>query len=525
MPGSRSSRLRRLFELLAAVLVAALAAAGAIYYFRSDILAFGDATAHLNIARRIVDSQTPGYEQIGTVWLPLPHLLMLPFVRVDDWWRSGLAGAIPAATAFVVAAAFLFASVRYALSSLAAWTALLLFLLNPNALFLGSIPMTEPFFFATLFATLYTSLKAARESNPFWAALAGVAASLGTLVRYEGWFLLPFFALFLLLSTPRRPWRSTVIFLCFSILGPLYWLAHNRVFYGDPLEFYHGPYSAKAIYQRALDAGMARYPGDHQWGQASFYFLTAARLVAGYTLPWLALAGAVFALFRRRWTLLAILLLPPIFYILSLYSSGTPIFVPSLWPHSYYNSRYGLAAFPLLCVAAAALATRRWIAALTVAIAVAPWLLPFDPAHWVCWKESQVNSIARRQWTAQAAAYFQKNWDGREILTSFGDLAGIYQQAGIPLARTIHEGNGVYWQAVHARPDLFLRSEWVVAIAGDSLARTIWKAQAKGPKYRCVKMVAVKGAPVIEIYRRGSQVRLPQEEPPPVQERTEFNDQ
>jgi len=525
MPGFRSSRLRRLFELLAAVLTAAIVIAGAAYYFRSDFLSYGDAAAHLNIARRIIDSRTPGYEQIGTVWLPLPHLAMVPFVRIDEWWRSGLAGAIPAAMAFVVAAGFLFASVRFAFSSLAGWTALSLFLLNPNALFLGSIPMTEPYFFATLFATLYATLRAAKQGSSGWAAVAGVAASLGTLVRYEGWFLLPFFAAFLLLSAPRRRWRCALAFCVFSALGPLYWLAHNRFYYGDPLEFYRGPYSAKAIYQRALDAGMARYPGDHEWSKALLYFTTAAQLVAGQTLPWLGLAGCAFAFYRRRWRVVALLFLPPAFYVLSLYSSGTPIFVPDLWPHSYYNTRYGLAAFPLLCVGAAALATRPWAAVLVVAAAVAPWLVQFDRDRWVCWKEAQVNSTARRQWTAQAAAYFKENWDGRDILTSFGDLAAIYQQAGIPLAKTIHEGNGVYWQAVQARPQLFLRSEWVVAIAGDSLSRTIWKARARGPKYRCVKMVVVKGAPVIEIYRRGSQVRLPQEEPPPVRERTEFIDQ
>ena len=67
------------------------------------LLYWGDAMAHLNIARRIVDSRTPGYEQIGTVWLPLPHLLMLPFVGDDELWRSGLAGAIPSAVAFVAA--------------------------------------------------------------------------------------------------------------------------------------------------------------------------------------------------------------------------------------------------------------------------------------------------------------------------------------------------------------------------------------------------------------------------------------
>ncbi|MBL8295624.1 MAG: glycosyltransferase family 39 protein [Bryobacterales bacterium] len=525
MPGSRSSRLRRLFELLAAVALAAAVAAGSLYYFSPDFLSYGDAAAHLNIARRIVDSKTPGYEQIGTVWLPLPHVAMVPLVRLDGWWQTGLAGAIPSATAFVVAAGFLFASLRYALSSLPAWTGLLLFLLNPNALYLGSIPMTEPYFLATLFATLYSVLRASKENKPSWAAAAGIAASLGTLVRYEGWFLLPFFAVFLYLTTPRLAWRCTLTFIVFGVTGPLYWLAHNRFYYGDPLEFYHGPYSAKAIYQRALDAGMARYPGDHNWGQALLYFATAAKLVAGQTLAWLGLAGCVFALYRRRWSLVTLLALPPVFYVLSLYSSGTPIFVPDLWPHSYYNSRYGLAAFPLLCAGAAVLATRWWVGVFVVATSVAPWLFPVNPDGWICWKESQVNSEARRQWTAQAADYIKQNWDGRDILTSFGDLAAIYQQAGIPLAKTVHEGNGVYWQAVHARPDLFLRSEWVVAIAGDSLSRTIWKTQARGPKYRCVRIVAVKGAPVIEIYRRGSQVRLPQEEPPPVQERTEFNDQ
>ena len=71
-------------------------------------LYYGDAEAHLNIARRILDSRTPGPEQIGTVWLPLPHLLMIPFVMHDDWWRSGLAGRSPVVRLFRDAGAFLF---------------------------------------------------------------------------------------------------------------------------------------------------------------------------------------------------------------------------------------------------------------------------------------------------------------------------------------------------------------------------------------------------------------------------------
>ena len=56
-----------------------------LYYFqRGDVLLYGDAVAHINIARRVFDSKTPGLLQLGTVWLPLPHLLMIPFLISDD---------------------------------------------------------------------------------------------------------------------------------------------------------------------------------------------------------------------------------------------------------------------------------------------------------------------------------------------------------------------------------------------------------------------------------------------------------
>ena len=53
------------------------------FYRYGHTLYYGDAVAHLNIARRIVDSRTPGLDQIGTVWLPLPHMLTLPFAGND----------------------------------------------------------------------------------------------------------------------------------------------------------------------------------------------------------------------------------------------------------------------------------------------------------------------------------------------------------------------------------------------------------------------------------------------------------
>jgi len=68
-------------QVMAVGLLAAMVSFTALLYFlqRDLILIYGDAEGHINIARRIFDSRTPGLLQIGTVWLPLPHLLT-PFV-------------------------------------------------------------------------------------------------------------------------------------------------------------------------------------------------------------------------------------------------------------------------------------------------------------------------------------------------------------------------------------------------------------------------------------------------------------
>src|SRR5205085_5874412 len=83
---------------LAACSLTVLSAIAVWYFFRHGFLQwYGDAEAHLNNARRLYDSLTPGYDQLGTPWLPLPHLAILPFTRVDGWWHSRIAAAFPAA--------------------------------------------------------------------------------------------------------------------------------------------------------------------------------------------------------------------------------------------------------------------------------------------------------------------------------------------------------------------------------------------------------------------------------------------
>ena len=372
-----------------AALALVSAAAIAVFYTNGWLLYYGDAEAHLNIARRIVDSRTPGYDQVGTVWLPLPHWLMLPFVRLpfgkeDALWLNGLAGAIPAALAFLVAGTFLYlAAYRIFDCRWAAVAATALFALNPNVLYLQSIPMTESFFWACLLALLYFTVRF-RETQGWGAVIgAGIAACAATLTRYEGWFLLPFAAAYLVIAAERNRWRVAMLFTLLAALGPLFWLGHNWWLTTDPLAFYRGPYSAGAI------QGNAAYPGKNDWRQSFLYYRTAAQLCAGPCLPIIALGGALAALYRRAFWPLVLLALPGVFYVWSMHSSGTPIFLPALPPFSYYNSRYGLAVLPLLALAAAGLVTvaprplRGVLALLAILAAIIPWIAHPHPANWV----------------------------------------------------------------------------------------------------------------------------------------------
>src|SRR5258705_13774440 len=88
---------------LAAVLLSFVALL--LSFSRGYLLLYGDAVAHLGIARRILDSRNPGLIQLGGVWLPVPHLLMVPFVQKLEWRQDGLAGALPSRICYIASVA------------------------------------------------------------------------------------------------------------------------------------------------------------------------------------------------------------------------------------------------------------------------------------------------------------------------------------------------------------------------------------------------------------------------------------
>src|ERR1035441_8170925 len=274
-------------------------ACSSLYFFYTRGLSniYGDALAHMEGARRILDSLTPGYDEIGSVWLPLFHLVCAPLAQNDFLWRTGLAGSLVSSTAFGVAAYFLFRLGAEINRNVAAGcVALAGALLCPNLLYLASTPLTEPL--ALLWSVLVAYALFRYSQSGSWKSLAAaaLAALMGTLTRYEGWNVLPFAAALVFL-THAFPWRQRLIralfFAGIAGTGPLLWLIHNAYRYQNPLEFYNGRGSAMDIYAHQMATTAFAYPTDGSLLLSTRYYLEDLKLVIGVWGLELAVLGLV----------------------------------------------------------------------------------------------------------------------------------------------------------------------------------------------------------------------------------------
>ena len=73
----------------------------------NSLLYYDDAVSHLVIAKRVIDSLTPGIAQFGSVWLPMTHILLLPFTANNYLFQTGLAGTIVSGFSTAIAAVYL----------------------------------------------------------------------------------------------------------------------------------------------------------------------------------------------------------------------------------------------------------------------------------------------------------------------------------------------------------------------------------------------------------------------------------
>ena len=494
-----ASREETLPVALAAVLLSFIALF--LCFSRGYLLLYGDAVAHLGIARRILDSRNPGLIQLGGVWLPLPHLLILPFVQKLEWWQNGLAGAWPSLLCYIASAAGFYRLSRYLLKPRWAIAATAFYALNPNLLYLATTAMTEPLFLALLiWITLLTVECVAAIHAPRPTVVArrlifiAIVILAAVYTRYDGWVLgaAAWCVVTFALAHRRDVWRSVapsfVLFTLLVVAGPVSWLAYNQHFFHDPLDFIRGPYSAAAIEKKTAALGSEHYHGWHSPFWALVYFTRAAQVDAafwemGFLVITAAIGGLMIAI-RRRLALAAILLWIPLpFYIYSIAYGSVPIFVPQLWPRSYYNSRYGMEMLPALGLFA--LLAVQWIEGRwsqsqpLVKRLMQPILLLLIALNTVgmmyrtplVLKEAINNSTTRVGFETALGRQLRALPAGATILMYNSDHVGTLEYAGIPLRQTLNEGDYDSFHAALAAPAE--HASYVVAIAGDPVSTAV----------------------------------------------------
>jgi hypothetical protein len=482
--------------------------------------------------------------QLGTVWLPLPHLLIIPFL-VSDWmWRSGVGGSIPSMLAYVLGVMGIFRLTRELLAEdertrsrarLAAWIAALIYGANPNLIYLQTTAMTEPLYlalfiwtvvyFADLLRSLHSSTPELMDESSAARPLSRCALCLAgaELTRYDGWFLAAVIGavvFFLLL----RKWNDQVFrrlalkFLVAIAVAPLLWLAYNAAVYGNPLEFANGPYSAKAIEQRTAQPGYPAHPGAGNVVMATSFFLKSAQLnmaQGNWGRIWLAIALAgSFLVFKLRTSRAVLLLWTPVaFYAPSIAYSGVPLFLPTWWPFTWYNLRYGLQLLPLFAVSSALIilaptvmaapegaiekrrlvpSLKRWpdtnqllrgVPAVVLVIVGLSYFFVWKAGP-LCFKEAWVNSrtkLALESSVARAVSTLPSN---SSYLMYIGDHVGVFQQAGVALRQVINEGNHRPWKKPadsqglweQALADPVRHVDFVIAYEGDAVDQALQKA-------------------------------------------------
>jgi len=353
-----------------AVFAVALAA-GILSMWSGLATGYPDAESHLTVARRLWDGPDAGFGQLGTVWLPLPHLLLAPLTWLtslnSELWRLGLAGVLLSSAALALTAGAMYrVMARLGVTYLPAVIAgLAVLVLNPTMLYLSTTALTEPLLMAGLAmaaAGLSGFIASVRPlSGGEVAVYIGAPAALATGSRYDGWVFAALLAVVLFAMTWRRwgSWRfgvrTAAAFAAPSLAIGVWWIGLNWVNYGDPLAFQRGPYSAQALQSQFAALGVL--PSQGSWTVAlETYGWAVWSTLGGITVIAAVLGLVALAITRPvdgQAAVVWLLLFPFVYHVVALFSGQSVIWSEMTQPPGLFNTRYAVPLLLASCVSVA----------------------------------------------------------------------------------------------------------------------------------------------------------------------------
>jgi hypothetical protein len=446
------------------------------------IMSYSDAISHLNVARFVVDNRQPGLAQLGTVWLPLNHILYLPLVWNDWLWHTGLAGSLVSMTAFVIAAVYVYKIVlELVASKLAAFVGALVFALNLNILYLQTTPLTESVYIATLVVSIYFLIRYLTTSDSKYLLPLGLFTAAQVMSRYDGWFvvlaeagILFWYGLFMKKEGMGKAFGNVILFVTPVIFAVLVWLGWNLVIFGNPLYFLTGPYSAHIQQALIISGGQyGRVMTVHNLANSVKDFSYAIIANVGMLIVFLGLIGwSVYLVFNRhlktpiRVAIMIALATVVIFNVASLYLGFSIINLPSLhWNNthnpavSWFNTRYGIVALPFFAVGAGLLVAGRKLVAALVVVAIFAQGMQIYQAGLITVQDGTVG-LSAFVYHDSAKSLKDDVKPGQTVLMSASSYSGIAFESGLPLRQFIVEGDSSIWNDALAHPSKY--AVWIV---------------------------------------------------------------
>lgn len=442
-----------------------------IFYYKNGLgLAYNDARSHLDIGRRVVEGLKPGLAQLGSVWLPLTHILMVPTIWNDFMWHSGLSGAIQSMIGFIATGALIYLFLReLGVGIIGRFFGVVVFAANINVLYLQSTAMTELLLLATMTAGAYQLLLWHKKENILHLIKAAFWIMLSTLVRYDGWFLF-FFAAMIVLGYvwKRKGYKAAegnfVLFCTLGGFGIFLWFLWNQLIFGDALYFAFGPYSARAQQKQLETAGVLATKGDWLFS-LKVYFYALAYNSGAFTL-FLGVVGSVVLWSSRNISLrirfVTIALIAPfLFNVLALYLGHSVLFIQGLSGESWFNARYGIMFMPSIAIFVGFLVHKaKSLRFVIIGLFIFVTFFQFSNGDAVTIDDATVGSSQKN--VSEVSGWLGENVKDRDglILISVASHDAIIFSSGLPMKKFIHEGTGAYWAAATLIPDHYAR--WIV---------------------------------------------------------------
>jgi hypothetical protein len=483
-----------------------------VYYYQNGLgLAYNDARSRLDIGRRVVEGLNPGLAQLGSVWLPLTHILMIPLIWNDFMWHSGLAGALWSMISFVAIGVTVYLFLKeIGVGLFERFFAVAIFVANLNILYLQATAMTELVLLATMTAGIYMVLKWFKTQELFYLVMSAFWIMLSTLVRYDGWFLLVSCAglmfLYLLVKYGWSRMEGNVILFCtLGFFGVFLWLLWNLLIFGDPLYFAFGPYSAHTQ-QNQLEAAGVLLTKKDLWQSIRVYWYSLAYASGAFTLV-LGIIGAIAMWFHKKLSietrLVGLLLLAPwVFNIIALYLGHSVIFIQGLSGDTWFNVRYGVMMMPSFAILIGYLMYR--VGNLKYVLAgmlIFVTFFQFSSMDAVTIDDATVGSSQKN--VTEVSGWLAKNATDKPgfILISAASHDSIIFTSGLPMKKFIHEGAGAYYDVAIEYPDRWAR--WVV-VRSNSDDDSTWRLLKDNEGFR-ERYKLVDSYPFADIYELKAQ--------------------